>query len=85
MAEKKSRPIRIEIPEELNFTQNEIDALELAFKSRLVDVESDVYIDAQSIDSINTTKLAVEVEVIASKRRRATKKSAKKARQSTKK
>lgn len=64
MADETTRPIRIQIPAELNLTQNEIDSLELVFSRQLVDVQSDVRIDDQPIESVNTTKLAVEVEVV---------------------
>lgn len=59
----KKRPIRIIIPEELRISQNERDHLKRAFQSRLLDVEEEGDLGPVIGTPINTTKLAVDVNI----------------------
>lgn len=71
--EEEDRPIRIEVPEELNFSQEQLNALEFAFRVRLSEIVKGVPIEDKEPSSINITKPAVKVDVISPGRRRASK------------
>jgi len=60
----RGRPIRIQIPEELRLTRNEIDSLARVFLEQLQIVEAPGDVTAVPSQPINTTKMAVEVELV---------------------
>lgn len=75
MAEKKGRPIRIEIPSELRLTRDQITSLDNVFENQLNLIEGPGPIDPAPFPGINTTKFAVEIDVIRPRRKPAKKKS----------
>jgi hypothetical protein len=72
----KLRPIVIQIPEELRLTQNEIDHLEFAFRKELVEVDRPGDLGPVVGNPINTTRLAVDVQVVGPQPERASRKQA---------
>jgi hypothetical protein len=70
MAERQ-RPIRIQIPEELRLSENEIRSLERVFLEQLQIVEAPGDVPAVPSQPINTTKMAVEIELIETRQTRA--------------
>ena len=78
----RRRPIRIEIPAELELTRDEITSLDNVFQNQLNVLEGPGPSDPIPFPSINTTKFAVEIDVIRpprrSKKKRAKKPASKK-------
>ena len=73
----RNRPIVIQIPREMRLTRNEIDWLDHAFKVQLAEVVKPGDLGPVVGNPINTTRLAVDIQVVGPSRRKPTKKPAK--------
>jgi hypothetical protein len=60
--------IRIQIPAELQLSENEIASLDRVFRAQLAVVEGPGDVEPIPFKQINTTKMAVEIEVIRPER-----------------
>lgn len=75
---RRKRPIVIQIPEEMRFTRNEIDWLDRAFKLQLAEVAKPGDLGPVVGNPINTTRLAVDIQVVGHSSKKSTKKTSKK-------